>query len=266
MLLNAPVFIRLMRKLQKISERNIPNLHIMQNTNHVKNDLEAKRKLFCALSKIIKMTLEENQNNDADVLLFLQSFRDKYEELYSCMNDWIQQNPDKFYNHLMDVLRLVAHEMNQTESYSKAFEITFSVSIDSSEPTVGKDHAIRILSNNRDFSQYINKHYTGTVVERDGQHVTERIYGRLPEQLLATTERQQNGNHVPYPYPAEFITCRDQRYLFTGAIMSLNCGHCYVLARRQDCVYLFNDHRLADRFHINYLPTFFKAVMKRKPN
>jgi len=263
MLLNAPVFIRLMRKLQKISERNIANLQIMQNTNHVKNDLEAKRKLFCALSEIIKMTLEENQNNDADVL---QSFRDKYEELYSCMNDWIQQDPEKFYIHLMDVLRLVAHEMNQTELHSKAFEITFSVSIDGSEPTVEKDLAIRILSNNRDFSQCINKHYTGLVVEHDGQHVTQRIYERLPEQLLATTERQQNGNHVPYPYPAEFITCRDQRYLFTGAIMSLNCGHYYVLARRQDCVYLFNDYRLADRFHINYLPTFFKAVMKRKPS
>jgi hypothetical protein len=81
---------------------------------------------------------------------------------------------------------------------------------------------------------------------------------------LATTESQQNGNHVPCPYPTEFITCRNQHYLFTGAIMSLNCDHCYVLARRQDCVYLFNDYRLVDRFHINYLPTFSKAVMKLK--
>jgi hypothetical protein len=258
MLLNAPVFIRLIRKLQKISERNINSLQLIQNTTHIEHDLKAKRGLFDALSQIIKMIFQENQSDHADLLL-LQSFRDKYEALYPDMNEWIQQDPNEFYTHLMDVLQLVSYEMNQIESYSKAFEIKSSVSVDGNEPTVEKDHAIRVLSNNRDFSQYINENYTGTVVEHINGHIIQRMYELLPEQLWAT-DRQQNGHHVPYPYPAEFITRRNQRYIFTGAV-SLNCGHCIVVVRRQDCVYLFDGQRLADRFHINYLPTFFKTVI-----
>jgi len=265
MLLNAPVFIRIMRKLQKISEENIINLQPIKNMPHIDNNIQAQRDLFRTLSKIVKMAFEENQNSDADIRLLLQLFGDKYEALYSHMNNWIQQDPDKFYIDLMDILQFVAYEMNQMESCSKAFEITSSVSIDGSEPTVRKDHAILVLSNNRDFPQYINEHYTGTVVERAGKHIIQRIYEPLPEQILMTTQNQQNDNHIPYPYPAEFKTCRNQRYLFTGAVirhaMSLNCGHCIVLVRRQDCVYLFNDHRLVDRFHINYLPTLFKTVI-----
>lgn len=240
MLLNAPVFIRLTCKLQRTLQTNVPYLPFIHNTE---KNTPATRDLFYALAEIVKTTLEENQDDHVNILL-LQSFYEKYEALYSCLNDWTQQDPDEFYLHLMNLFQLIAQETNQMESYSKAFEITSPVSTNDGEPRMGKDHAIRILANKCDFLQYIDKHYTGW----------------LPSQLWATVQEQQNGKHVPYPYPTAFKTRRNQHYLFTGAV-SLNCDRYIAVVRRQDCVYLFNGNRLFDRFHIDYLPIFSSTVI-----
>lgn len=162
----------------------------------------------------------------------------------------------------MNILQLVAREMNQEELYSKAFAIPSSVIIDGEKLVIKIDH---ILSNDDDFAKCIDTYYTVAIDEPFNQHSTNRKYMLLPEQIFITTERQGNGNYISYPCPAQFVTCQNQRYLFTGAITlnvkSLSRDHYSVVLRRQDCVYLFNDHRLVDRFHIDYLPVFFKRVI-----
>jgi hypothetical protein len=130
MLLNAPVFIRFMFQLQHLQEENRVNLQLTENIT------QDKKNFFNTLFKIVKMAFEAYQNDDTDICLL--------QALYSCMSNWTQQNASEFYTHLMDVVQLVADEMNQLDSYSKAFEIIYSVSIDGNGLDIKKDQVIRV--------------------------------------------------------------------------------------------------------------------------
>ena len=264
MLLNAPVFIRFMFQLQNFSQKKLVNLQSTQTITRIGNNAYGQKDLFYTLLKIVKMAFEVSQNNDG-VAFLLQSLRREYQALYSHMNNSTQLDAGDFHIHLMNVVKLVADEMNQTEAYSKAFEIISSVSIDGNEPKVKKYHNIQVSSQEPDLSHCINKKYTGTVVKNEDGHIVKQIYKPLPQQLLAVAEKVPNGDtSFYYPYPTKIETDRNQRYLFTSGIMhhplSVNCGYFSIALRRQDCVYIFVGSRLKDRFHIDYLPNYFKAV------
>jgi hypothetical protein len=264
MLLNDPVFIRFIFQLQNFPQKNLVNLQSTQTITRIGKNAYDQKNLFYTLLKIVKMAFEVSQNNDgADSLL--QSLCHEYQALYSHMNNSTQLDAGDFHFHLMNVVKLVAGEMNQTEAFSKAFEIISSVSIDGNEPKVKKYHNIQVSSLEPDLSHCINKKYTGTVVKNEDGHIVKQIYKPLPQQLLAVAKKEPNGDTAfYYPYPTKIETDCNQRYLFTSGIMhhplSVNCGYFSVALRRQDCVYIFVGSRLKDRFHIDYLPNYFKAV------
>lgn len=248
MLLNAPVFIQLIRKLQRLSERNITNLQSIQNISPRDNDIQIKRDLFSNLGKIVKIIFEENSTINTDILLLLKLLREKYQTSYSCMNDWNVQDSDEFYINWMNILQLVAKDMNQMELYSNSFEL---ITTNGEEFEAKKDYIIHFLSNSGDFTDIIASR-------------TFNYNSLLPKQIFAIPDRDQNGGYFSYPYPSEFVTRYNQRYLFTSAIIRnitcVNCENNNVVIRRQDSVYLFNNYRLINRFHIDDLPEFFNRV------
>jgi uncharacterized UBP type Zn finger protein len=257
-LLNAPVFLRRISQLYA-------SLSLQMDENHT--DIQAEKEFLFTLWNIVKTTLEEYHSDDINVSL-PQSLCDKYKVLYPGMRDGIQQDAAEFLIHLMNVMKSVACKLNQTSFHSKAFEIISSVKVDDNEYQSEQHHAVRVLPNERDFSRHINEHCMGTVVEDvDGRKIM-RTYKQLPEQLVATTDRQQDGSAVHHPYPTEFTTCLNQNYLFTGAVIhdgiSLDFGHYTAVVRRQDSVYIIDGLRIIDRFHINHLPAYFETVLSNK--
>ena len=262
-MLNAPVFIRVVLKLQKIRERNATSLPLIQHTNHVETNVQAQRDLFTVLSKIVRMIFA-SRDEKTDTRL-IQSFRKKYETLYLQGNDWIEHDPEKFYINLMDILRTAASDANQMELYSKAFNITSSISIDGGESEVKKEHVVHISANHDDFPRCINEQYVRTNVRSDKGHMIKQEYGSLPEQLVATDQKSDHRNNVPCTYPTEFQTCNNQRYMLTGVVavnnVSFNCPSHIAMERRQDSVYLFNSRHLIDRFHSDYLLKFLESVI-----
>ncbi|CAF0922735.1 unnamed protein product [Adineta steineri] len=255
-LINAPVFHRIMSVLQSRLETNHFNLNLNSHILHERN-------FFYSLSSIAKAAYEKYQNDNTDISL-VNKLCYKYDTLYSHMERWLQQNGNEFLTCVMHTLRTIAHQVHETESYSKSFDIKFLESVDNNQPEIKHYDAIFFLPNECDFQQYLNKNFTDTVIEDTNEHSIKQTFDLLPEQLLIIVEKPQNNQSIYYPYPTEFETRLNQCYLLTGAIIqqavSLNYDHFIAVVRRQDVVYLLDGSQIIDRFRINCLSEYLKKV------
>ncbi|CAF3590919.1 unnamed protein product [Adineta steineri] len=258
-LLNAPVFHRIMSVLQSRLETNYFNLNLNSRILHERN-------FFHSLSSMAKAAYEKYQNDNTDISL-VNELCYKYDELYSHMERWLQQDGNEFLACVMHTLRTIAKQVQKTESYSKSFEIKFHESVDTHQPEMKEGYAIHILPNEYNFKQYIDEHFVGTVTESTNGHSITRKFDPLPEQLLIIVKRPQNNQSINYPYPAEFETRLEQHYLLTGAIVQHDASRDHdrfiVVLCRQDSVYLLVDSQIIDRFHINCLSKYLKKVSPR---
>ncbi|CAF0824555.1 unnamed protein product [Adineta steineri] len=255
-LLNAPVFLRIMSVLQSRLETNHFNLNLNSHILHERN-------FFYSLSSMAKAAYEKYQNDNTDISL-VNELCYKHDELYSHMKRCVQQDGNEFLTCVMHTLRIIANQVNETESYLKSFDIKFLESVNNHQSEMKYYDSIHVFSNKCDFQQYINEHFVGTVIERTNELSITRTFDLLPEQLLIIVEKPQNGQSIYYPYPTEFETRLNQCYLLTGAIIqqavSLNYDHFIAVVRRQDVIYLLDGSQIIDRFRINCLSEYFEKV------
>ncbi|UJR36045.1 hypothetical protein I4U23_028782 [Adineta vaga] len=234
---------------------NLVDLPSNLYNSYVKTNVSNEKNTFYALLNIVDIAYQEYRNDDTANYLIQSIYH---------VDKGIQQNVVDFYNFLLNNLRLIAIEMNQTEIFSKLFEIKFTENTDGCESQIKREQFISINSHQSTIEEYINKYYTGTVVRYNNGHIIEQLFEQLPEQLFIIIERQHNDICTYCDYPAEFKTCRNQYYIFNSAIVKQtmfgNDNHCIAVVRRQDCIYLLDGPQIIDRSHINYLSTYFQMV------
>jgi ubiquitin C-terminal hydrolase len=231
----------------------------------VENDSIRMKKVFIALWNIVKEACMQYQNDEMDVRV-LKALCNVLKILYPDMDDYIQQDADKVLIRLLEIIRFIADQTNQQDSYSDAFEITSTVTTNYNETRLEVEHAIRVLPDELNFEQWINQNYTGILKGSvNNYNLKHRIYHKLPYQLVVILERRNNGSAVPYPFPIEFRTHDGQRYTFISAIIHdtvlLSCGHYFTLVRLQKHVYIYDDDRIVNCLHIDDLSNYLKKVI-----
>ena len=252
LLLNAPIIIRLIFKLDK----GVNSQLIIHPTD------QAKQNLFDTLLKIMQMAYEENHDENNAVQL-VESFGTQYQAVYSQGVNWIDQDPGVFYLHLMDLFKSMVNDENQAEYFSKALEIEVLTAIANDQLQITKEHVIEISSVTGDFIEYINKRYFHVDIRDGNGQVIQQRYSTLPEQILLVDSREEKNDHILYPI--QFQTQHGQRYLITGAVIpidiSSNDNNYVAMICRQDSVYLLNNNRPINQSNINYLPAFLTSVI-----
>jgi ubiquitin C-terminal hydrolase len=251
-----------MINLYNVLSRGVVDGHLQL----VKHDsIFIKKEVFIALWNIVKEACTRYQNDEVDVRV-LKALRNVLKILYPDMADYIQQDADEVLIRLLEIIRLIADQTNQLDSYSDAFEITSTVMTNYNETRLEVEHAVRVSPDKLNFEQWINQNYTGILKESVNNYsIKRRIYHKLPYQLVAILERRKNGSAVPYPFPIEFKTHDSQCYTFVSAIIhnavSLSCGHYFTLVRRQEHVYIYDDDRIVGCLQIDDLSNYLKKVI-----